>query len=62
MTKEQQLRAIFDNDPFDLLKIVNKPKQTPDDRLLGKFKDIMQFYDENSRLPEYSKINMVHKP
>ncbi|HQG38658.1 MAG TPA: GIY-YIG nuclease family protein [Chitinophagales bacterium] len=58
MTKEQQLRAIFDNDPFDLLKIVNKPKQTPDDRLLGKFKDIMQFYDENSRLPEYSKINI----
>jgi hypothetical protein len=58
MTKEQQLKYIFDNDPFDLLKIVNKPKQTPNDRLLGKFKDIMQFYVDNSRLPEYSKINI----
>ena len=58
MTKEQQLKNIFDNDPFDLLKIVNKPKQTPNDRLLGKFKDIMQFYVDNSRLPEYSKINI----
>lgn len=58
MTKEQQLKNIFDNDPFDLLKIVTKPKQTPNDRLLGKFAAIMQFYVDNSRLPEYSKINI----
>lgn len=58
MTKEEKLKHIFENDPFDLLKIVKKPKQTPNVRLLGKFKDIMQFYVENSRPPEFSKVNI----
>ncbi len=58
MTQQQQLKHIFDNDPFDLLKLVYKHKQMPNDLLLSKFKNIMEFYEEHSRPPEQSNINI----
>jgi len=59
MTKDEQLREIFASDTFGLLNI--KPKAShhnAEERLLASFKDIVDFYEENSREPQISKLDI----
>jgi hypothetical protein len=59
MTREQQLKSIFDNDPFGLLALKPKTNQrNADERLVAGFQAIVDFYEENSKEPEFSKINI----
>lgn len=59
MTKDEQLRGIFASDTFGLLNI--KPRagvNTAEERLLASFKEIVDFYEENSREPQKSNLNI----
>ena len=59
MTKEQKLRYIFDNDKFGLFNIKPKSNQrNAEERLVSSFQVIVDFYEENSREPEFSKLNI----
>jgi hypothetical protein len=59
MTKEQQLRYIFENDKFGLFNIKPKSNQrNAEERLVSSFQVIVDFYEENSREPEFSKLNI----
>ncbi|MBK7040941.1 MAG: hypothetical protein IPH46_10890 [Bacteroidetes bacterium] len=59
MTKEQILKNIFDNDPFGLLALKPRTSQrNADERLLSSFQLIVDFYEENSREPEFNKIDI----
>lgn len=59
MTKEQLLKNIFENDPFGLLTLKPKTNQrNADERLIASFQLIVDFYEENSREPEFSKIDI----
>ncbi len=55
----QRLKDIFDNDPFGLLTL--KPAtnhRNAEERLVASFQAIVQFYEDNSKEPEYSRINI----
>ncbi len=59
MTKEQLLKNIFENDPLGLLIVKPKTNQrNAEERLVAGFQAIIDFYEENSREPEFSKINI----
>ena len=59
MTKEQQLRYISENDKFGLFNIKPKSNQrNAEERLVSSFQVIVDFYEENSREPEFSKLNI----
>ena len=52
---EDKLLEIFNNDPFGLLEIKEKPKSiTSDDRLESSFDEISSFYEKHGREPEKS--------
>ena len=56
MDKVQILKAIFDNDPLGLL--ILKPKATQinaADLLLASFQKVIEFYEENNRIPQQCK-------
>lgn len=56
MDRKEILNDIFNNDPLGLLTLKPKPTQrTADDRLLSAFQVILDFYEENSREPEFVK-------
>lgn len=54
MDKDKILGEIFANDPFGILNI--KPKTSPvrneDERLIGSFQEINEFYEKHNREPE----------
>jgi hypothetical protein len=59
MTKEEQLKSIFADDPFGLLEI--KPKnnhRNAEERLVANFQEIVDFYEANSKEPYFSKIDI----
>lgn len=59
-TKEEILREIFENDPFDLLNV--KPQKsavrTSDERLASSFDEINSFFEKNNREPEPNPSNI----
>ena len=64
MDREKELKEIFNDDPYELLKI--KPKssnqRTSDDRLIVSFEDINNFYEENQEEPQANQNDiMEHK-
>lgn len=55
MDKNQILNEIFANDPLNLLEVKAKSSIiSNDDRLLGSFEEINNFYEENNREPTKS--------
>lgn len=54
MSDKKTLQDIFNDDPFDLLKV--KPASTParneDERLVSSFQEIADFYEKNNREPQ----------
>lgn len=59
MDKQEILKSIFENDPFGLLEI--KPKnnhRNAEERLVANFQEIIEFYEENSKEPQFSKIDI----
>ena len=64
MDREKELKEIFNDDPYELLKI--KPKssnqRTSDDRLIVSFEDINNFYEEHQKEPQANQNDiMEHK-
>ena len=61
MDREKELKEIFNDDPYELLKI--KPKssnqRTSDDRLIVSFEDINNFYEENQEEPQANQNDIM---